>query len=590
MKYYRTWQEQKFSQNVTFDRGFGMFNWTRNQQTYNIRNTFWKVQVEPDAIWDCTSLRNFSEEVSAGFGGTWRHSEYTRRHRYLGWRRNFARCNCEPWSAALQTTREMWRARHRTEWERQEVHPQDADFAIHGTHLHYRRIENWWGQGQGNHINAAAWWTAGCSTIPWNGKFRFKVCTKYVQAECTSKITYRARQRVGMGSGAWEIFSRCQGGNCSILNTEVFQPKWAHYCAMWCIIARAGSRHYAKWTAGGFCKQITVVSRNQLLPDWEGTFGCCICYAPIRPVCLWTTRLNRIRPPTTADFNEETIERRSSKIAAHAARTAAIWFYSHLQKRRASFHCRHPLKSISSWTLARVRCRWASVPVFIKKRMGENLFDKRNNRIVRRTHRPNTRADSWGPNLKGAANRDKNGLAFWHFNSKARVKTLFPHPRRISNWGRHHLQRQSMPYSCGSCHEKGHSDQASFGAYGCHRNIASSEGVCLLAMHECGYQELHRTVPNLQREQDDLSAERNTATSFKANTSLGKSWYWHVCTGQEEFSDNCWRLVKLLWAWSNYWRHNVQESGAMPATTFCHPWNSWHSHLRQRTTICVGGI
>ena len=357
-----------------------------------------------------------------------------------------------------------------------------------------------------------------------------------------------------MGSGAWEIFSRCQWGNCSILNTEVFQPEWPHYCAKWCIIARAGSRHYAKWTAGGLCKQITAVSRNQLLPDWEGTFGCCICYASIRPVCLWTTRLNRIRPPTTAVFNEETIERHSSKIAAHADRTAAIWFYSHLQKRRACFHCRYPLKSISSWTLARVWCRWASVPVFVRKRMGENLFDTRKNRIVRRTHRPNTRADPWGPNLEEAANHDKNGLAFWHFNSEARVKTIFPRSRRISNWGQHHLQRQSMPYS--SCHEKGHSDQASWGAYGCHRNIASSQGVCLLAMHECGYQELHRTVPNLQQEQDDLSAESKNATSFKANTSLGKSWHWHVFTGQEEFSDNCWLLVKLLWAWSNYWRHN----------------------------------
>ena len=33
------------------------------------------------------------------------------------------------------------------------------------------------------------------------------------------------------------------------------------------IIARAGSRHCAKWTAGGLCKQITVISRSQLLPD-----------------------------------------------------------------------------------------------------------------------------------------------------------------------------------------------------------------------------------------------------------------------------------------------------------------------------------
>ena len=199
-------------------------------------------------------------------------------------------------------------------------------------------------------------------------------------------------------------------------------------------VARAGSRHYAKWTAGGLCKQITVDSRNQLLPDWEGTFGCCICYPPIRPVCSWTTRLNRIRPPTTADFNEETIERRSSKIAAHAARTAAIWFYSHLQKRRASFHCRYRLKSISSWILARVRCRWASVPVFVRKRMGENLFDTRKNRIVRRTHRPNTRADPWGPNLEGAAIHDINGLAFWHFNSKAAKPELRQDPLDLSVW------------------------------------------------------------------------------------------------------------------------------------------------------------
>ena len=129
---------------------------------------------------------------------------------------------------------------------------------------------------------------------------------------------------------------------------------------------------------------------------------------------------------------------------------------------------------------------------FRQKRMGENLFDERNNRIVRRTHRPNTRADPWGPNLKGAANHDKNGLAFWHFNSKARVKTLFPHSRRISNWGRHHLQRQSMPYS--SCHEKGRSDQASFGAYGYHRNIASSQGVSLSTGHAC--MRISRTTSN----------------------------------------------------------------------------------------------
>ena len=370
----------------------------------------------------------------------------------------------------------MWRARHRTEWERQEVHPQDADFAIHGTHLHCRRIENWSGQGQGNHINAAAWWTAGCSTIPWNGNFCFKVCTKYVQAECTSKITYRARQRVGMGSGAWEIFSRCQGGNCSILNIEVFQPKWAHYCAMWCITARTGSRHYAKWTAGGFCKQITVVSRNQLLPDWEGTFGCCICYAPIRPVCLWTTRLNRIRPPTTADFNEETMERRSSKIAAHAARCSDMFLQSPTKKRRASFHCRHPLKSISSWTLARIRCRWASVPVFIRKRMGEKICLTKettglsDERIVQIQER--TRED---PTLKELQIVIKTGWPSDISTVKPELRPYFHIRDELVTEDDIILQRQSMPYS--SCHEKGHSDQASFGAYGCHWNIASSKGV-----------------------------------------------------------------------------------------------------------------
>ena len=33
----------------------------------------------------------------------------------------------------------------------------------------------------------------GRSTIPWNGKFCFQVCAKYVQAECPSKIAHRTR-------------------------------------------------------------------------------------------------------------------------------------------------------------------------------------------------------------------------------------------------------------------------------------------------------------------------------------------------------------------------------------------------------------
>ena len=94
------------------------------------------------------------------------------------------------------------------------------------------------------------------------------------------------------------------------------------------------------------------------------------CYAPIWPVCSWTTRLNRIRPPTTVDFNEETIERRSLKIAAHAAWTAAIWFYSHLQKMESFFSLQTPSQEHIFLTIGPSTMQMSKCPSFRQKENG----------------------------------------------------------------------------------------------------------------------------------------------------------------------------------------------------------------------------
>ena len=66
-------------------------------------------------------------------------------------------------------------------------------------------------------------------------------------------------------------------------------------------------------------------------------------------------------------------------------------------------------------------------------------------------------------------------------------------------------------------------------------------------MHECGYQELHRTVPNLQREQDDLSAERKMQPHSRPTRPWAK-------VGIDMFSLDKRNFLITVDYWSNYFQ------------------------------------